>query len=559
MRRLPLTLGIVLALSCSALPPLARAAAGPASAPSTGNVLVLLSRGAVAATARSSVRAVVARLGARPAGRSVPEIGLITVRPPAGVTAIALAAALGRLPGVASATPEHRYVPRLTPNDPALSAFDPSSGAGQWTLERENFPSAWNLSRGDGALVGMIDTGVDATHPDLASKIAVAVNQGAGGTASTDESGHGTHVASLACADTNNQLGMAGAGYNCRLVVEKSDFSDSSVAAAIVDAANRHVGALNMSFGPSTPTADPAPQSEVLALRYAAAHNVVLVAAAADSPGTEQGDPANVVQPAGTGPDLAQGLGLDVTAADYSGHRASFAGSGSEISLAAFGAFQPDATGGLLGVGGPVPGIFGAFPAGQTDLEALPAPCQCRTTFGGSNRYAYLQGTSMAAPQVSATAAMMRVLNPFATVSDVITTLKRTASRPAGTGWTSDLGWGILNAGAALDAVRRIDRLAPVSKLSAPHLARRRVFVLRWSGHDQRPPELIASGIARYDIYARAAGGRTHRIASTTRHSLPFRGRAGVRYLFFAVAVDRAGNRESRPVNAMTRVARGAR
>jgi hypothetical protein len=165
----------------------------------------------------------------------------------------------------------------------------------------------------------------------------------------------------------------------------------------------------------------------------------------------------------------------------------------------------------------------------------------------------------MAAPQVTATAAMMRVLNPFATVTDVITTLKRTASRPAGTGWTSDLGWGILNAGAALDAVRRIDRLAPVSKLSAPHVSHQRVFVLRWSGHDQQPPELIASGIARYDIYARAAGGRTHRIASTTHRTLRFRGRAGVKYVFFAVAVDRAGNRESRPVDATTRVARGAR
>jgi subtilisin family serine protease len=496
---------------------------------------------------------------ARPAGRSVPEIGLITVRPPAGVTASALATTLGRLSGVVSATPEHRYVPRQTANDPALSTPDPGSGvAFQWVLTRENFPSAWNLSRGDGALVGVIDTGVDATHPDLASKIAVAVNQGAGGTASTDESGHGTHVASLACAGTNNGIGMAGAGYNCRLVVEKSDFSDSSIAAAIVDAANRHVGALNMSFGPDMPDpALPAPPTEISALHYAAAHNVVLVAAAADTPGTEQGDPANVLQPAGTGADLTQGLGLDVTAADYFGQRACFAGSGSEISLAAFGAFHPAASCSPLGLGPPIFGIFGAFPAGPTDLEAQ--NCACRTTFGGSNRYAYVQGTSMAAPQVTATAAMMRVLNPFATVTDVITTLKRTASRPAGTGWTSDLGWGILNAGAALDAVRRIDRLAPVSKLSAPHVSHQRVFVLRWSGHDQQPPELIASGIARYDIYARAAGGRTHRIASTTHRTLRFHGRAEVKYVFFAVAVDRAGNRESRPVDATTRVARGAR
>ena len=125
----------------------------------------------------------------------------------------------------------------------------------QWTLGREGFYSAWNISRGDGALVGVIDTGIDGSHPDLRSKIALAVDQqspsDARGTAMTDEIGHGTHVASLACAATGNGIGMAGAGYNCRLLIEKSDFSDSSIAAAIVDAANRHVDALNMSFGPA--------------------------------------------------------------------------------------------------------------------------------------------------------------------------------------------------------------------------------------------------------------------------------------------------------------------
>ena len=70
---------------------------------------------------------------------------------------------------------------------------------------------------------------------DLASKIAAAVDQqdpsDARGTSATDEVGHGTHVGSLACAATNNGLGLAGAGFNCRLVVEKSDFTDSSIAA----------------------------------------------------------------------------------------------------------------------------------------------------------------------------------------------------------------------------------------------------------------------------------------------------------------------------------------
>ena len=534
--------------------------AGPTTVTTTGNLLVLLDRHRASTAA---VRAAVARTGAQAAGRSVPEIGLITVKPSAGESLTALALRLRGLPDVASVQVEHRYVPRLVPNDPALTTANPNSGTVQWTLGKEGFYDAWNITRGDGARVGVIDTGIDGTHPDLKTKIQAAVDQRGGsdvrGSAMTDEIGHGTHVASLACAATGNGIGMAGAGYDCKLLIEKSDFSDSSIAASIVDAANRNVGALNMSFGPAPgSTQTPAPDSEVRALDYAAARKVVLVAAAADELTTEQGDPANVVQPAGTGPTLTAGIGLDVTAADYSGHRASFAGYGNEISLAAYGALEPDQTG-LLGIGGPEPGIFGAFPANATDIEGLPSPCGCRTTFGGSSAYAYLQGTSMAAPQVTAVAAMMRNLNPDATLVDVLTTLKRTATRPAGVGWTSDVGWGILNANAALEAIRRVDRLAPVSKLSSPTVASRTRFVVRWSGHDQTRPELIPSGIARYEVYVRTNGSRPRLIAKTTRHSLTFRGRDGFRYVFFSVAVDRAGNRERRSLNVTTRVARHAR
>ncbi len=325
-----------------------RSGAGARAAPpETGNLLVLLDQqGARAAGAQVTIDAAVARIGGRPAGRSVPEIGLITVRPPAGESLATFAAVLRRVPGVATVEPEHRYVPRSVPDDPALTAADPSNGIPwQWYLAKEGFYGAWNVSHGTGALVAVIDTGIDGTHPDLRPRIASALDQQAAsddtGPAETDQVGHGTNVASLACADTDNDLGMAGAGYGCRMVIEKTDFSDSSIAASIVDATNRHVDAINMSFGPSVPTSAPAPASEVRALRYAAAHRVVLVAAAADSPGTEQGDPANVLQPAGTGRDIAKGLGLDVTAAQYDGTRSPFAGSGSEISLAAYGAFRP--------------------------------------------------------------------------------------------------------------------------------------------------------------------------------------------------------------------------
>ena len=255
------------------------------------------------------------------------------------------------------------------------------------------------------------------------------------------------------------------------------------------------------------------------------------------SPGTEQGDPANVLQPAGTGGLPGRGLGIDVTAAEFSGARAGFAGYGSEVSMAAYGAFQPEANG-VLGLGGPQAGIFGAFPGNPTSLEgSLISPCNCRTTFAGDDRYAYLAGTSMAAPQVAATAAMMRVLNPYATVPDVIGALEASASRAAGTGWTADLGWGVLNAGAALDAVRRVDRLAPVATVSAPRRSSHRTFVVRWSGSDPHPGALIASGVASYEVELIPLHHRARVIARhTTRRSLRFTGAAGATYTFRVTA-----------------------
>lgn len=524
-----------------------------AAATPTGNLLVLLQQDQdQLAPAGAAVQTAIVGLGGRLAGRSVPQIGLITVKPPQNESVAAFAREVHGIPGVASVEPELRYAPRAVPNDPALSVDAPGTGVPwQWYLIRANFYRAWTLAKGLGALVGVIDSGIDATHPDLAGKIAAAVDQQAAvdstGPADTDQVGHGTHVASLACAATDNAIGIAAAGYDCRLVIEKTDFTDSSIAASIIDATKRHVEALNMSFGPSGGGSGPAPRPEVRALRYAAAHKVALVAAAADSPGTEQGDPANVLQPAGTGSSMTKGIGLDVTAADYAGRRASFAGSGSEISLAAYGAYRAGQNVFSPCQGTPF-GILGTFPANPTQMETFP-PTACRVDFRGDRRYATIAGTSMAAPQVAATAAMMRVLNPFASLEDILTTIKRTAQRPRGRSWSPALGWGILNAGAALDAIRRVDRLAPTSSLTAPKRSRGRTFTLRWTGRDQTRPGLIPSGIAYFALYEQTGRARPRLIARTRGHTWRFTGLPGHRYVFWLVAVDRAGNRQTHPLH----------
>ncbi len=531
---------------------LACALPGAASADElTGRLLVTLDdRGK---QARAAAPMVLARAAARRAGPSVPQIGLVTVRP----ATAAVARRLRADPRVRSVAVERRARPRVVPDDPALSDLETARGTPpgtpvQWWAARTGLFEAWDAVRGEDALVGVIDSGADGTHPELQPRIREALDFDAtagAGPAVTDELGHGTHVASLACAATDNGLGLAGAGHGCGLLVIKTDFSDASVAESIVAAADRGVHALNMSFG--TEGDRPAAPPIVEALRYAAAKGVVLVAAAADADTEEQGDPANVLQPTGTGPDIAQNLGLSVTAATFSDQRAPFAGRGSQISIAAYGAFERGS--------GPA-GLLGAFPADTTGLERgspgppQQPPCRCRTTFRGDPRYAYLQGTSMAAPIVTAVAALVRELNPDLPTVDVVRVLKETARRPEGTGWTAELGWGILDARAAVERARTIDKRAPTSRLRGPRRTRRRSVALRWSGRDTSPTGVVASGIARYELWRSVDDGLPVRIASTRRTAKTVRVRPGRRYRFYTVAVDRAGNRETPPARGDARV-----
>ncbi len=533
----------------------------------TGRVLVSLRAPTRGRAHVAAVDAVIARSGARPHGPDVAQIGLLTLAPDPGVSTGRLLRKLRADPGVRAATLERRFSFRDTPDDPALSSPETAAGTPtgtpvQWWVAREGLPHAWDVTHGTDARVAVIDSGVDAAHPEFAGRIdeLADYDSAAGdGPAGTDQVGHGTHVAGLACAAGGNAVGLAGAGYGCHLLVEKSDLTEASVVQAIVDATDHGAEAINMSFG--TDGSSPPPQALIDAVSYADRHNVVLVAAAADSPVQEQGDPANVLQPPGSAPDITQGRGLSVTSANFAGQRSSFAGSGTEISMAAYGSFSDGP-----GHGGP-PGIFSTFPSGPTSIEhgslsALVAPCMnCRTSFAGDNRYAYLSGTSMAAPQVAAAAALVRHLNPDLSSSEVIRMLKETASRPPGTGWSADLGWGIVNTGAAVDRARVVDRRAPVSRLSAVRSTRRSTVTLHFRAADPAPVGLIPSGVDHLEIYRTVNGGHPLRIAvvAAARSTLAVRVAPGRRYGWWSVAVDRAGNREARSApQALTRIARRA-
>jgi serine protease len=546
MRRLATVLLASLAVLAGA--PAAAEAAHP-----TGRYLVVFKQRQSGAST-----AVLARAGVRRAGPGVPKLHTATVRGPK-----AALRALRSDPAVRSVSPEYTRDLRRAPNDPALSTPEtefgglPGGAPIEWELAREGFPRAWDVTTGAGAVVGVIDTGIDAGHPELAGKIAFADTAGASD-ARSDPEGHGTHVSGLACAATDNGLGVAGAGWGCRIAMVKvpsPQIPDESIVDAIRIATDRGAQSINMSFGggPPTPALDNA-------IDYAFQHGVVLVAAASNNAVSDQGAPASELQP-NDAPNIDAGRGLVVTAADFSDRRPS-TGFGPQISLAAYGFFNETS--------GP-PGLISTYPGNATPRETthfepgpdgvpvLLPPCDCRRDLNGDNRYAYLQGTSMSAPQVSALAALVADLNPRLSLPEKLRLIKQTARRSGG--WSSDQGWGIIDAGNAVEAARRVDHVAPTSKARGKRKARlrrgrRRASVrLRWSGSDPAGDRgLIPSGLRSFDVYMRRGHGRYKRIRrGSHRRSARVRLKPGV-YRFYTRALDNAGNREATPRRADLRL-----
>ena len=410
-------------------------------------------------TTRRRISAVIARSGVS-AVRSIPELGAVAVRPAPGDSLGRARRELQADPAVNKVEVEHFRTLRYLPDDPALADHDalaPSHDFYQWNLRQEHFPNAWKRTRGAKARLAIIDTGLDGANPDLSGRIAYSKGYdypGCGGRFQPpctgpqhDEVGHGTHVAGLACGEGNNGVGIAGAAFACKLIDEKvtdaETIGDSLIAEAITDATDHGADVISMSFG------GPGASGVINhALDYAFSHDVVLVAAASNRHTTQQGAPASHLQPNGTGPKIGSGKGLVVTAAGHNDRRAWFhPGHGTGISLAAYGSAS-----GACEVRTRC-GIFSTFPDNDTKIEqgdpslGVPGCGHCRASFQGSSDFAYLEGTSMATPQVAGAAALIRSKRPQIENTSVLRILKRTANGPR---FRDSLGWGILNAGRAL-------------------------------------------------------------------------------------------------------------
>jgi serine protease len=477
-----------------------------------------------------------------------------------GLTVTELRTRLADDPLVESVRAEPRAEYRYTPNEPYFMAPDPHAPPGatlQWHLLHQNFPAAWDMSKGIGAEVAVIDSGVDVTHPDIAGRLTGALNCAGPVCAGADVSdtfGHGTHVAGLACADTDNGYGLASAGFDCSIYAIKTDLSYLSIINSIYAAANHGSDAINMSFGGSAPDTDMRN-----AIDYAWARGAIPVAAADNQPNPPVTYPAHYVQAEGTGPTLDAGKGVVVTSVGFYGLRSAFAQQTNGVSIAAVGSVSD-----LRSCEGLQQGLISTWPAApttiDTDCTAQSPPVPVRTAVGGDDRFAYLVGTSMASPQAAGLVALMRSADQSLAAAKAVRLLKLTASNCGK--YAGGIGWGVIRADRAVAAALGKELDPPSSRVRSAKRAARgaavtaarrgRVITLRLKRSDPTcSKELEPSGVRTVNVFASANGGRYRRVAkSKKKKKVRFRAKRGRRYRFYSIAVDKDGNREAPPEKA---------
>src|SRR5262249_21768222 len=139
--------------------------------------------------------------------------------------------------------------------DTATTPNDPSYGD-QWSLPRVGWDTAYgSLTPSGSATVAVLDTGVDATHPDLASVVVPGTNILTGsGDGQTDPNGHGPQMAGIVAAATGNGVGIAGVGYAGVKVMPVTVLNDqglgldSDVISGVVYAVQHNANVILMSF-----------------------------------------------------------------------------------------------------------------------------------------------------------------------------------------------------------------------------------------------------------------------------------------------------------------------
>ena len=360
----------------------------------------------------------------------------------------AIIARLQQDPQVEYAEPDRLMQPMAVPNDTNYNQqwhyFEATGGL--------NLPSAWDVTQGEGVVVGVIDTGY-RPHADLNANILPGYDMISDTTVAQDGNGrdsdasdpgdwspagacgagqparnsswHGTHVAGTIAAVTNNGTGVAGVAYKSKIVPIRvlgrcggytSDIADGIIwgaggSVSGVPANQNPAQVLNLSLGGSG-SCDTTTQNAINTARSLG--TTVVVAA-----GNSNANAANY------SPASCSGV-ISVASTNRAGSRAYYSNYGSVVDVAA--------------------------PGGETSVSSngVLSTLNSGSQGPGSDSYAFYQGTSMAAPHVAGAAALLYAVDSGITPSDVESILKNTARSFPGT--CNQCGSGIVDASAAVAA-----------------------------------------------------------------------------------------------------------
>jgi hypothetical protein len=353
----------------------------------------------------------------------------------------AVARALSRNPRIKFAEKDVLVqLEQVIPNDPRY----PNA----WHLPMIDAPSAWQFALGDNISVAILDTGVDASHPDLAAKLLPGWNAASGNADTTDINGHGTLVAGTTAATSNNAIGVASVAWNAMImplrVTNSTDGSAfvSTIADALIWAADNGAKVANISYGVSNSA------SVSSAAQYMRNRGGVVVVAAGNS---------------GTNPGYADNpYMISVSATTSSDVKASWSSFGNYVDVAAPGA-----------------GIW-------------------TTSRGGG--YGAVSGTSFSSPNTAGVVALIMSANPLLSPGEVESILETTANDLGVAGWDQQYGHGRVNAfnavAAAAGQTQPPDAEPPVATILSPSEG---ITVSA-----SVPVDVTASdnvGVARVDLY----------------------------------------------------------
>lgn len=343
--------------------------------------------------------------------KSFSALRLKLIELPANANEKALANAFKQRSDVEFAEPDYLYASASTPNDPSFNS--------QWHLSKIASPQAWDFSTGSSTvIIAILDSGVAAWHSDLANQMVPGWNFYDNNSDTNDVFGHGTKVAGVAAAATNNLTGISGVGYNCKIMpLRISDptgmASASNMAAALQWAADRGARVANLSFaasGSATVTS---------AAQYFMSKGGVVTMSSGNS---------------GTALSTADSpYVLTVSATNSIDGMSGFSNTGSMVDCAA-----------------PGEGIY-------------------TTTMDGG--YASVSGTSFSAPIVAGIAGLMLSANPNLSGAQCYELLRKSGDDLGSAGWDSQYGWGRVNANKAVLAAMGTsgqDTIAPTVSFATP-------------------------------------------------------------------------------------------